>query len=414
MTARRFPGLRALHLYSVVLISLTLFAAAEARPVRVGVVAVDLQEHFVRDAMINPATPAALQATAEIFALAAQHQTPFFVTYERDNAPGYDMPGILRAALPPSHRAFFKTTYAATGLPPFVTALKDEGITHVVLAGAETDVCVMLTALGLRELGYEVFVAKDAVFSSELNVDYAWQRMKRAGVHAADQTFVKQLLSGKAVPPPAPPVAQLLFDPIKDGAANSALILSATLSPEAMRGCNAVAKMERLSSLIIFAEWLQIPVYVAGNLSDVALLSDPNLALSEAARQSLERLQLKPIDTLKTKRYEFIAMAGEEGGLLGGVSTLSPDQRRFVLKDATFKLDESAGLSPSLREFIPISFKTYYREMTGSVSFDDWASPDWVERAATFEQVLKDPEAMSPVVARCTQEIGESGAQEIR
>lgn len=387
---------------------------AEARATKVGVVAVDLQEHFVRDALRNPATPAALETTARVFQLAKQHGTPLFVTYERDNAPGYDMPGVLRAALPPAHQAFFKTTYAATGLPLFVSALQEAGITHVILIGAETDVCVMLTALGLRELGYEVLVAKDAVFSSELNVEPAWQRMKRAGVHVADQTLVQQLLEGKAAPPRTAQAQQLLLDPIKDGAANSALILSASLSPEFMAGCNAAAKMERLSQLIIFAEWLQIPVYIAGSLADVALLSDPNVALSEAARHSLERLQWKPLEKFKPKRYEFVALAGEEKTLSSGAAGLTGDLRRFVLKDATFKMDEAGDLTLPMQDLVPISFKTYYREMTGSVSFDDWASRDWVERAPVYERLMRDPEGLTPVRARCVQEIGESGAQETR
>lgn len=390
------------------------FERAEARPVKVGVVAVDLQEHFVRDALRNPATPGALEATARIFQLANQHDTPMFVTYERDNAPGYDMPTVLRSALPQSHRAFFKTTYAATGLPLFVSALQESGITHVVLVGAETDVCVMLTALGLRELGYEVLVVKDAVFSSELNVAPAWQRMKRAGVQAIDQAFVANLLEGKSLPPAAAVAGPLLLDPIKDGSANSALILSASLSPEAMAGCNAIAKMERLSQLIVFAEWLQIPVYVAGSLADVALLSDPNVALTEAARQSLQRIDWKPMQKFKSERYNFVALAGEERALSNDAAELPDDLRRFVLKDATFKVDEAGELTPALRELMPISFKTYYREMTGSVAFEDWVSRDWVERAPVFERIMRDPESLSPVLARCTQEIGESGAQETR
>ena len=53
---------------------------------------------------------------------------------------------------------------------------------QVVVAGCETDVCVLQSCLGLIDLGYEVFVVEDLVFSSALEVEAALARMQTEGV----------------------------------------------------------------------------------------------------------------------------------------------------------------------------------------------------------------------------------------
>jgi nicotinamidase-related amidase len=52
---------------------------------------------------------------------------------------------------------------------------------QVIVTGCETDVCVLQSCLGLLDLGYEVFVVEDLLFSSARNVDAAIARMKAEG-----------------------------------------------------------------------------------------------------------------------------------------------------------------------------------------------------------------------------------------
>ena len=52
---------------------------------------------------------------------------------------------------------------------------------QVVLAGCETDVCVLQSCLGLLSLGYEVYVVEELLFSSSRNVEAAIERMQAAG-----------------------------------------------------------------------------------------------------------------------------------------------------------------------------------------------------------------------------------------
>src|SRR5262249_39932584 len=53
---------------------------------------------------------------------------------------------------------------------------------QLIMARCETDVCVLQSCLGLLNLGYEVFVMEELIFSSSRNVDAAITRMKAEGV----------------------------------------------------------------------------------------------------------------------------------------------------------------------------------------------------------------------------------------
>ena len=53
---------------------------------------------------------------------------------------------------------------------------------QIIVAGCETDVCVLQSCLGLLSLGYDVFVVEELIFSSAQNVAAAIERMKAAGV----------------------------------------------------------------------------------------------------------------------------------------------------------------------------------------------------------------------------------------
>ena len=52
---------------------------------------------------------------------------------------------------------------------------------QVLVAGCETDVCILQSCLGLLGLGYEVYVVEDLLFSSSRKVDSAIARMKAEG-----------------------------------------------------------------------------------------------------------------------------------------------------------------------------------------------------------------------------------------
>ena len=84
---------------------------------------------------------------------------------------------------PENLEAVEKSCFACTGEPAFAEALNRHGRRQVILAGMETHVCVLQTAMELKADGYAVFVANDAVCSrKESHHRNALERLREAGV----------------------------------------------------------------------------------------------------------------------------------------------------------------------------------------------------------------------------------------
>jgi nicotinamidase-related amidase len=58
-----------------------------------------------------------------------------------------------------------KTAFGCLGDSGFVTALEAAGRRQLLMTGIEAHICVMQTALGALNQGYEVFIPRDAVGS---------------------------------------------------------------------------------------------------------------------------------------------------------------------------------------------------------------------------------------------------------
>ncbi|RUM33306.1 MAG: hydrolase [Archaeoglobus sp.] len=74
-----------------------------------------------------------------------------------------------------------KTTFSCMGCEEFVRRVM--GYRHFVLAGIETHICVMQTALDMIKYGFDVYLAVDCTSSrSKLDRDVAVQRMIQEGI----------------------------------------------------------------------------------------------------------------------------------------------------------------------------------------------------------------------------------------
>ena len=80
--------------------------------------------------------------------------------------------------------------------------MEDSGFTQVILCGVEAHVCVLQSALDLKDAGFKVFVPADAV-SSRLkdSVDLALVRMRNAGIQIVNVEMAVFELAGKAGTP---------------------------------------------------------------------------------------------------------------------------------------------------------------------------------------------------------------------
>jgi len=106
---------------------------------------------------------------------------PAVVTEEDAAANGPTDPAIA-AALPDGTPVFDKAVFGLTGEPAIVTALDALDRRTAVLVGAETDVCVAHSAIGLQDLGWGVVVVSDATFSPGAMHERGLDQLRDAGI----------------------------------------------------------------------------------------------------------------------------------------------------------------------------------------------------------------------------------------
>ena len=76
-----------------------------------------------------------------------------------------------------------KTSFSCTGADGFDAELNRLDRTQIILAGMESHVCVLQTAMLLQQNKYDVFIASDAVCSRDKHSHKnALQRMSQAGI----------------------------------------------------------------------------------------------------------------------------------------------------------------------------------------------------------------------------------------
>ncbi|HIJ38167.1 MAG TPA: hydrolase [Rhodospirillaceae bacterium] len=83
----------------------------------------------------------------------------------------------------PIEGAQAKMTFSCVDDAVILQRLRGSGRRQVVLAGLEAHVCVLQTALGLKEIGHDVFVVVDASASRRAESEsLAWARLGQAGI----------------------------------------------------------------------------------------------------------------------------------------------------------------------------------------------------------------------------------------
>lgn len=110
-------------------------------------------------------------------------EVPVILTQQYTQGLGPTLAGIC-AHLPPDLACIEKTSFSCCGAPAFATQLqRHPQRRQLILVGMETHVCVLQTAAGLQQLGYQVCVVGDAVCSRDpANRERALARMAGAGV----------------------------------------------------------------------------------------------------------------------------------------------------------------------------------------------------------------------------------------
>jgi isochorismate hydrolase len=142
---------------------------------------IDYQDYFL--AQLEPRSRARLDRNMGSFArLLAYMRIPTIVTLERPVDRKGAVPAAVMATLGSAATSFEKSYFDLTKEKPIRSYLKRLNKKQVVVAGCETDVCVLQSCLGLLDLGFDVFAVEELLFSSASRTDAAVERLKAAGV----------------------------------------------------------------------------------------------------------------------------------------------------------------------------------------------------------------------------------------
>ncbi|XPV69092.1 MAG: hydrolase [Halarcobacter sp.] len=109
------------------------------------------------------------------------HEIPIIVNEQYKKGIGETIASLRE--LTDDYPHFEKTTFSCCGNPDGLSAIKASGKKFVILAGIETHVCVLQTALDLLEEGLQPVLVTDCVNSRKAkDKDMAIQRLIQAGV----------------------------------------------------------------------------------------------------------------------------------------------------------------------------------------------------------------------------------------
>jgi nicotinamidase-related amidase len=141
---------------------------------------IDVQEFFL--AQLDKRLRPKIETNTRNFAsLLGYFRIPVVVTLERSVRRKGRLPRKVANGLPDAAATFEKDFFDLTKEEPIRDHLGSLKKKQAIVAGCETDVCVLQSCLGLLGLGYEVFVVEELLFSSARNVDAAVARMKAEG-----------------------------------------------------------------------------------------------------------------------------------------------------------------------------------------------------------------------------------------
>ena len=142
---------------------------------------IDYQDYFL--AQLEPRSRARLRRNMGSFArLLAYLRIPTIVTLERPVDRKGAVPAGIEATLGSATKVFEKSFFDLTKEKPIRMYLKRLKKKQIVVAGCETDVCVLQSCLGLLDLGFDVFAVEELLFSSTSRTEAAVERLKSAGV----------------------------------------------------------------------------------------------------------------------------------------------------------------------------------------------------------------------------------------
>ena len=126
------------------------------------------------------AAAASREVAGWLAGVAVALDVPIVVTEEDAERNGPTDESIMRR-LPAATPILAKAVFGLTEVPGILAAIAATNRRTAVLVGAETDVCVAQSGVGLIELGYRVALVTDATFSPGVMHEHGLRQMRDAG-----------------------------------------------------------------------------------------------------------------------------------------------------------------------------------------------------------------------------------------
>ncbi len=138
---------------------------------------IDIQQSMVK---VMTRAEEVVSRVNQLCRAAEELDVPIVLTEQYKKGLGPTIPEVTETIS--SLVVFEKEHFSACLEPDFVDALKAYGRPEIVIAGMETHVCVLQTALDLLHAGFRVHLAADAVCSRvDENRDIAIDQLRHAG-----------------------------------------------------------------------------------------------------------------------------------------------------------------------------------------------------------------------------------------
>ncbi|RMG01313.1 MAG: hydrolase [Nitrospirae bacterium] len=152
---------------------------------------IDVQEKLAR---VMDERQRVTENTLHLIELAKLTDIPILITEQYPKGLGQTVSAIRDAI--EGVATLEKITFSCCGDERFIQSLKDTGRRKVVVAGMETHVCVLQTALDLLKSGFSVHIVSDAVTSRKVDDKVtALQFLRDAGaVITCTETVLFQVL----------------------------------------------------------------------------------------------------------------------------------------------------------------------------------------------------------------------------
>lgn len=141
---------------------------------------IDVQDFFLNQ--LERQARARIKAnTLNLVRLLDYFRAPIIATLERPIERKGSLPKEIGKQLGARAQIFEKDFFDLTKEKPIRDHLARLKCKQVIVAGCETDVCVLQSCLGLLGLGCQVYLVEEVLFSSARNVDAAVARLEAAG-----------------------------------------------------------------------------------------------------------------------------------------------------------------------------------------------------------------------------------------